>query len=175
MDPVRADADESTFSDVHRKIAKVIFGFAFVVVIIAISLSAFGSRSTSAADCAKLGGIKSRSTDQCFIHVNEEKTFIQAELLCEAKFGGHLASIHSGFDNLYVADFSRELFPYVDQYYIGLATVHDNKEMWQDGTQLDYTNFGSKLETGKCTTVDMESAKWYEIDCFTKACFVCSV
>uniref|UniRef100_A0A7E4V7S3 C-type lectin domain-containing protein n=1 Tax=Panagrellus redivivus TaxID=6233 RepID=A0A7E4V7S3_PANRE len=99
------------------------------------------SPTISSAACTDLNGVKSHSTGQCFIHVNETKTFIQAELYCEFNFKGHLTSVHSAFDNLYVADFARQIFLSIDQYYIGLTRLEGNRDAWQDGTPVDYTDF----------------------------------
>uniref|UniRef100_A0A7E4ZW88 C-type lectin domain-containing protein n=1 Tax=Panagrellus redivivus TaxID=6233 RepID=A0A7E4ZW88_PANRE len=129
----------------------------------------------STAACADLGGIKSHSTGQCFIHVNETKTFIQAELHCESAFKGYLASVHSAFDNLYIADFARELFPTIDQYYIGLTNLESTSYAWQDGTPVDYSDFQYNNYGPQCTTVDMKTANWVKTDCFTPAYFVCTV
>uniref|UniRef100_A0A7E4VCQ8 C-type lectin domain-containing protein n=1 Tax=Panagrellus redivivus TaxID=6233 RepID=A0A7E4VCQ8_PANRE len=169
---------------------KLLFAIVFAIGIIASTnavairfsnnLSTIGPEPTalptlSTAACADLGGIKSRSTGQCFIHVNETKTFIQSEIYCESTFKGHLASVHSGFDNLYIADFAREIFPSIAQYYIGLTTLTNNDYAWEDGTPVDYTDFSHNNYGLDCTTVDMKTAMWVKVDCFTTAYFVCVV
>uniref|UniRef100_A0A7E4V7V8 C-type lectin domain-containing protein n=1 Tax=Panagrellus redivivus TaxID=6233 RepID=A0A7E4V7V8_PANRE len=169
--------------------AKLFFALIFTVGIIASTnavairfsndVSTIGPEPTpsptiSSAACADLNGVKSHSTGQCFIHVNETKTFIQAELHCES-LNGHLTSIHSGFDNLLVADFAREIFPSIDQYYVGLTRFEGNNDAWQDGTRVDYTDYGYQNYGQLCTTVIMNDATWTRTDCFTQAYFVCSV
>uniref|UniRef100_A0A7E4WC22 C-type lectin domain-containing protein n=1 Tax=Panagrellus redivivus TaxID=6233 RepID=A0A7E4WC22_PANRE len=135
------------------------------------------SPTISAEDCANLKGIKSHSTGQCFLFVRSNITFIQAESFCENFYSGHLASIHSAFDNLYVADHARETFGSDNQFYIGLTSLESANYTWQDGTAVDYTDFVDNTNNGyQCTTVSLKTGTWIKTECFnTVANFVCSL
>uniref|UniRef100_A0A7E4UTQ9 C-type lectin domain-containing protein n=1 Tax=Panagrellus redivivus TaxID=6233 RepID=A0A7E4UTQ9_PANRE len=162
--------------------AQFITSLLLALAIVAASLAQTTTSSVSttpshisAQACADLNGYQSRTTKQCFFHVNETKSFIQAELHCNTKFGGHLASVHNGFDNLLITDFARTDFATIDQFYIGLNALDGSgKYTWLDGTDVDYTNWGYNTYNTQCVVVDMKTATWVRSDCFTEAYFVCS-
>lgn len=54
----------------------------------------------SPTTCSR-NAIQSVDKSQCFVVIQGNKTFIEAEADCKT-YGGHLASIHNAFDNYYI-------------------------------------------------------------------------
>ncbi|PIO58330.1 lectin C-type domain protein, partial [Teladorsagia circumcincta] len=86
-------------------------------------------------------------TDSCYRYFLWS-TFDNAESVCMSN-GGHLASIHSDEENIFVADISKAGVEYKkedDLTWIGLKQENyptSSAWTWTDGTPLDYNAWGS--------------------------------
>lgn len=85
-------------------------------------------------------------TDSCYRYFLWA-TFDNAEMVCMSN-GGHIASIHSDEENVFVADISKAGVEYKredDLTWIGLQQANyptSEQWTWTDGTELDYLHWG---------------------------------
>ena len=59
-------------------------------------------------------------------------------------------------------------------HYIGLEKDDDDWE-WEDGTDVDYTNWreGEPNGSGECVSMETDDDKWKDTDCDEKLNYVC--
>lgn len=115
--------------------------------------------------------------------------FDDSEAFCVTN-GGHLASIHSTQENIFVAGLARTgmLEDGSKQPWIGLKTSDGSNWFWTDNTKLDFTSWGSKqpeIDNSKnCGQIFVDKSllpsdsglyeKWQNYDCSKSArAFVC--
>ena len=77
--------------------SRITFTVLFFALSLASPINEDELRTTAMPDCPQ-GFFPAYSTFQCFQIFNDTKLFMDAEIYCNS-LGGHLASIHSGFDN----------------------------------------------------------------------------
>ncbi|XP_061758510.1 alpha-N-acetylgalactosamine-specific lectin-like isoform X2 [Nerophis ophidion] len=86
--------------------------------------------------------------DQCYIFQNINKTYAEAENICNV-FGGHLASIHSRLENSLVIELVQEAS--ADYAWIGLyGAFKDGSFLWTDGSEVDFADFAAELSYNVC-------------------------
>ncbi|XP_051916296.1 echinoidin-like, partial [Hippocampus zosterae] len=109
----------------------------------------------------------------CFIYQAGERTFDDAELVCQS-LGGNLASIRSELENTFVQGFiedenSNVWIGYNDQDTEGTF-------VWTDGTAPDtFTNFAGGMpgDMGDCVTISESDGIWSDVDCTNMEAYVC--
>ncbi|KAE9550971.1 hypothetical protein FO519_005808, partial [Halicephalobus sp. NKZ332] len=116
--------------------------------------------------------------DVCWFFFDTPMDFVTSESYCRG-FGGHLASVHNGFDNVYLADKARSLFGQ-GQFGLGGNRIQDGQNWtWISGEPFDFTDWASgEPQNGNesdCLHVDVSTASWYSADCFSTVPFVCQV
>ncbi|CAJ0587317.1 unnamed protein product, partial [Mesorhabditis spiculigera] len=102
-------------------------------------------------------------------------TFSGAEKYCQS-FGGHLASIHSAFDNQAVTSFVKQQgYPAA---FIGLQLQPNGQWTYTDGTTKNYVNWALNNPTSdNCTTVGPDGY-WYSVRCVdidTAVCYIVDI
>ncbi|KAE9547536.1 hypothetical protein FO519_009254 [Halicephalobus sp. NKZ332] len=105
--------------------------------------------------------------------------FITADKYCQT-YGGHLASVHNGFDNIFLVDQAKKSFSGAEMFAVGGNNLQDHKNWtWIDGTPVDFTDWGTyepaNADTQNCLHIDVVKAQWHSADCFVAVPFVCSV
>lgn len=96
----------------------------------------------SAIDCPA-GTIASFSGDTCLLLVGTSLDFITADKYCQNN-GGHLSSIHNGFDNLYITDQAKKQFTGAESFIVGGNNLQSHTTWtWIDGTPFDFTDWGN--------------------------------
>uniref|UniRef100_A0A914YZD0 C-type lectin domain-containing protein n=1 Tax=Panagrolaimus superbus TaxID=310955 RepID=A0A914YZD0_9BILA len=110
--------------------------------------------------------------------VSIPKYFIEAAQFCRS-FGGNLTSIHSAFDNIFLADLAQQNFAH-DFYYIGGTNLEDRKTWaWMDGSVMDFADWGNYEPIdgilNNCLVVGVGHGIWHTHDCTTRSPFVCEV
>uniref|UniRef100_A0A1I8AAQ3 C-type lectin domain-containing protein n=1 Tax=Steinernema glaseri TaxID=37863 RepID=A0A1I8AAQ3_9BILA len=116
------------------------------------------------------GAFISFSGDKCYQPVFLPTDFHSAEKLC-VEFGGHLASVHSKWENAGLM-----VSVQLDNYWLGGQHVNSNGSWtWTDGSAFNYNNWASGGGvTGKdCLLVDRVTTLWQPSDCQRKATFIC--
>ncbi|CAJ0578840.1 unnamed protein product, partial [Mesorhabditis spiculigera] len=109
--------------------------------------------------------------NSCLLVYNHPATFDQAEKICSI-YGGHLASIHSAFENhIYAAYMSRAGMDR-NKALIGLW---NNGSMWQwnDQTDGNYWRWADMAGEGSCATLETDGVVWYCADCQSAFPFLC--
>ena len=100
--------------------------------------------TTKSQTCTPIQGCDVTINDQCYVHVDDNLSWNQAEDCCVA-WGGHLASIHSAGVNMLLNDIRNQ-----DRYtWIGLSdTATNGVYVWTDGTAYDYENYAANQPDG---------------------------
>ncbi|XP_051912960.1 galactose-specific lectin nattectin-like [Hippocampus zosterae] len=115
--------------------------------------------------------------DSCFIFVNQQRTFIDAERICQLK-GGNLASILDARENALVIELIRQEFNGIRDTWIGLHdAIQESTNLWTDGSVVGFTayaasqpdNFGNE----DCTEIDDLPEAWNDDTCTDLNYFVC--
>uniref|UniRef100_A0A3Q2YLT0 Galactose-specific lectin nattectin-like n=2 Tax=Hippocampus comes TaxID=109280 RepID=A0A3Q2YLT0_HIPCM len=117
--------------------------------------------------------------DTCFMFVAQQRTFIDAELICQLK-GGNLASVLDARENALVIELIRQEFNGLRDTWIGLNdAIREGTNLWTDGSVVKFTaytppqpdDFGG-LED--CTEIDDATEAWNDDQCTDLNYFVCS-
>ncbi|KAK0429235.1 hypothetical protein QR680_011265 [Steinernema hermaphroditum] len=114
------------------------------------------------------GGIPSVFKKKCFLPVNLQTNFRNAEKTC-AMFGGHLASITNRFDNNLLA------YHLPSTVWIGGEVTDQGEWKWTDGNEMNFTNWAKnepKKEKNYCMKLRGDE-KWESGHCDDWAYFVC--
>ena len=89
------------------------------------------------------GTIQSLSGNTCWLLVSNALDFITAEKYCQNN-GGHLTSIHNGFDNAQLTDAAKTQFPGAELFAIGGSDLQDRQTWnWTDGSTVDFTDWAN--------------------------------
>uniref|UniRef100_A0AC34QWP7 C-type lectin n=1 Tax=Panagrolaimus sp. JU765 TaxID=591449 RepID=A0AC34QWP7_9BILA len=90
--------------------------------------------------------------------------------------GGHLPSVHSVFENMYLTDKAREVLTRTDGFMIGGEKL-TGPWSWIDGTVWDYDDWAEgepiNTTTRNCLRMDIARGQWYAYDCFAGSSYVC--
>uniref|UniRef100_A0AC34GJL0 C-type lectin domain-containing protein n=1 Tax=Panagrolaimus sp. ES5 TaxID=591445 RepID=A0AC34GJL0_9BILA len=113
----------------------------FQVLTLFLSISLSFGRTDFSIKCAQPNHA-SFSGDKCWMLVSIPMNFIEAAQFCRS-FDGNLTSIHSAFDNIYLADMAQQNFA-LDFFYIGGTNLEDRKTWaWMDGSAMDFADWGN--------------------------------
>ena len=118
----------------------------------------------------------------CYQYIDSAKTWADAESFCKSHtwdgFQGHLASVHSEEENIFVASLAKE------KIWLGHHDLPKEEQWtWTDGTAFTYNNWniGEPNNAGNdedCTELYSPSSKekyWNDIHCSRKFNFVCKL
>ncbi|KAE9547534.1 hypothetical protein FO519_009252, partial [Halicephalobus sp. NKZ332] len=125
------------------------------------------------------GSIPSFNKDVCWFLVGSPLDFIDSEQYCRG-LGGHLASIHNAFDNVYLAVQAKQVFLKSDRFTVGGNNLESRLNWtWVNGDPFDFTDWDTyepqNINQKNCLHVDMDKGLWYSADCFIPVPFVCQV
>nr|XP_046236153.1 galactose-specific lectin nattectin [Scatophagus argus] len=88
----------------------------------------------------------SRYGEHCFMFIDSEKTWIEAEGYCLFE-GGNLASIHSQEENHFIQALTRgDTHDFPETWIGGHDAIHQCFWMWTDGSKFDYDNWEDECE-----------------------------
>ncbi|KAG7491230.1 hypothetical protein MATL_G00000810 [Megalops atlanticus] len=116
---------------------------------------------------------------RCFLFVNEAKSWIYAEVFCIQQ-GGHLASVHSSSENLFIQmlNVPHSLRP---SWVGGRDSVTEGHWEWIDKSGFYYTQWNSgepndlnHAEDCLCINWRTESLGWNDYNCDKELPFVCA-
>ncbi|XP_057683835.1 galactose-specific lectin nattectin-like [Corythoichthys intestinalis] len=120
--------------------------------------------------------------DHCYIFVNQERTFIDAEQICILK-GGNLMSILDRKEHVLALELIHEALGVTtfrdDTWIGGHDGVAEGTFIWTDGSPYDFTmfengqpdNFGSAGED--CLEIDGATKEWNDDNCNDENFFIC--
>uniref|UniRef100_A0AC34FYT5 C-type lectin domain-containing protein n=1 Tax=Panagrolaimus sp. ES5 TaxID=591445 RepID=A0AC34FYT5_9BILA len=131
--------------------------------------------ATVTAKCPK----NSHEVDsKCFSFQSVKSAFFHAEYKCKLQYSGHLAAIHSAFDNGFVTQIASVVFPDANKsVWIGATNSKKNEWVWTDGQALTYKNFTTEDEASakgnSCSALSLENGQWIAADCYEKKPYIC--
>uniref|UniRef100_H3C662 C-type lectin domain-containing protein n=1 Tax=Tetraodon nigroviridis TaxID=99883 RepID=H3C662_TETNG len=108
----------------------------------------------------------------CYLLVNHPDSWANAESFC-ASFGANLASVHSIWEYEFLQRLLKtggHSFGWIGGYYFEAAW------RWEDGSQLDYDNWGkvANPDLFQCLQMDSQVGQgWSSHDCSTRFAFLC--
>nr|XP_057939161.1 alpha-N-acetylgalactosamine-specific lectin-like isoform X2 [Doryrhamphus excisus]XP_057939163.1 alpha-N-acetylgalactosamine-specific lectin-like isoform X2 [Doryrhamphus excisus] len=113
-----------------------------------------------------------RINNRCFRFIHEERTFEDAELVCNS-LGGNLASVTSAVENEIILELTKGLTTW-----IGFNDIEvDETFVWTDGTTPSFTNFENDIEpvdeAEDCVLINGNGDFWDDEDCTSNYYFVC--
>ncbi|XP_054639100.1 alpha-N-acetylgalactosamine-specific lectin-like [Dunckerocampus dactyliophorus] len=115
-----------------------------------------------------------RVDDRCFRFIHEERTFEDAELVCNA-LGGNLASVISAVENEIILELARSDPPQLT--WIGYNDIAmDTTFVWTDGTDPGFTNWETVAPvnaTENCVLINGNGDFWDDEECGEDHYFVC--
>ncbi|XP_035531448.1 galactose-specific lectin nattectin-like [Morone saxatilis] len=121
----------------------------------------------------------SRYGKQCFVFINDPKTWLEAELYCLFEWA-NLASIHSYDENNFVQDLTRgDTHDFPETWIGGFDIIMNNHWLWSDGSKFNYNNIGKEddamEENEHCLKMnDGYDWKWDPARCNDSLPFVCA-
>uniref|UniRef100_A0AC35EWA9 C-type lectin domain-containing protein n=1 Tax=Panagrolaimus sp. PS1159 TaxID=55785 RepID=A0AC35EWA9_9BILA len=114
---------------------------------------------------------------KCFTFISAKNAFFTAEYKCKLQYGGHLAAIHSAFDNAFVTQIASAVFDKTSDVWIGATNSKMNDEWaWTDGQALTFKNFTDEASSAKgslCSALNLENGQWISADCYDKKPYIC--
>ncbi|XP_045921077.1 galactose-specific lectin nattectin-like [Micropterus dolomieu] len=115
---------------------------------------------------------------QCFIFIDSEKTWPEAESYCLFE-DANLASIHSAEENHFVQALTRgDSHEFPETWIGGFDAIPDAFWMWSDGSKFNYENWAEedeKEENEHCLKMNYEEdLKWEPESCNDTLPFVCA-
>uniref|UniRef100_A0AC34RKP9 C-type lectin domain-containing protein n=1 Tax=Panagrolaimus sp. JU765 TaxID=591449 RepID=A0AC34RKP9_9BILA len=125
------------------------------------------------------GGHLSPDRISCWYIRNKTMDFINAEMDCMGNLGGHLASVHSTFDNMGLTVAAREIAAlYGNNFYIGLNRLtNDNVWSYTDESVVNYYDWNKDEPVNgdqrDCVTVDIAYGFWFAANCYDNHAYVC--
>uniref|UniRef100_A0AC34F9S2 C-type lectin domain-containing protein n=1 Tax=Panagrolaimus sp. ES5 TaxID=591445 RepID=A0AC34F9S2_9BILA len=129
------------------------------------------------AECPEKS-VKWRSN--CYFFEHKNTAFIKAELFCN-NLGGHLASVHDGFTNAFLAQYGILTFNNsTPNFWIGITDmINPGNWSWMDGSRYSFSewrkNTNDKNVGEKCGTANVLDARWDIDECYNSNPFVCEV
>jgi hypothetical protein len=115
----------------------------------------------------------------CYYFQSNSTAFVNAEETC-LQLGGHLASIHNGFTNAFIAQ-EASLFlsqSTTSDIWIGATDLmNPGNFTWTDGTDFVFSVWEkNKTNTGEnCGSLDLIEGRWQTQDCFKQKPYVCAI
>uniref|UniRef100_A0A914QGW4 C-type lectin domain-containing protein n=1 Tax=Panagrolaimus davidi TaxID=227884 RepID=A0A914QGW4_9BILA len=113
---------------------------------------------------------------KCFTFISAKNAFFTAEYKCKLQYGGHLAAIHSAFDNAFVTQIASAVFDKTSDVWIGATNSKKNEWAWTDGQALTFKNFTDEASSAKgslCSALNLENGQWISADCYDKKPYIC--
>jgi hypothetical protein len=115
----------------------------------------------------------------CYHFQPNETAFVNAELEC-VKLNGHLASIHNGFVNAFIAQQASLLLhsSTTADIWIGATDlINPGTFSWTDGSDFIFTEWQTnKTISGEdCGSLDLSEGHWLMQDCYKAKAYVCAV
>ncbi|KAM9828496.1 galactose-specific lectin nattectin-like [Syngnathus typhle] len=120
-----------------------------------------------------------RLNDRCFIYEHDERTFADAESVCNI-LGGNLASIHSVLENQVVIEIIREAAGTFEDTWIGYHdTILEGDFIWTDGSPDGFTDFDmgqpdEAVSPGDCVDIDSANEQWHDDSCLDLNPYICA-
>ncbi|KAH7711488.1 C-type mannose receptor 2 [Aphelenchoides avenae] len=127
------------------------------------------------------GSVKGLSNDQCYVFNKDPLSWYDAEAKCQ-ELGGHLPSISSGFQNVFLSNASRNSIS--QEFWTGGKLIQRNPQKnwaWSDGSPWTYTSWanGQPGSTpASClllVAVNSLARNWFTEDCNYVRPYVCEV
>ncbi|XP_073537346.1 proteoglycan 3-like [Phyllobates terribilis] len=114
----------------------------------------------------------------CSYHIFfRPRRFYRATRVCR-NWRGDLSSIHSSKINSYLQRFLRGIVKNSSYVWIGIWKKKTRRSYWNiDGTKWSYTNFAAKQRKSSgrwCVAMNINSGKWYSLNCQTELPFICA-
>uniref|UniRef100_A0AC34FWZ6 C-type lectin domain-containing protein n=1 Tax=Panagrolaimus sp. ES5 TaxID=591445 RepID=A0AC34FWZ6_9BILA len=116
----------------------------------------------------------------CFSFVWKKQPFVIAEEIC-IQNGGHLTSIHDGFDNVLIRETAQQNFTdsVSSDFWIGLNNLETSAFSWIDGTPIDFVDWGkgqpNNSPGNSCGSVNLSEGQWISDNCDKPKPFVCVI
>ncbi|XP_061551926.1 galactose-specific lectin nattectin-like isoform X2 [Phycodurus eques] len=116
--------------------------------------------------------------DKCYIFVQQQRTFIDAEQICILR-GGNLVSILDAKENALVLELIRDTLGDIQDTWIG---QHDGVEegtfLWTDGSPVDFGAYTAPQPDNfngveDCVEISSQTEAWNDDECTDVNFFVC--
>ncbi|XP_019743746.1 snaclec 3-like [Hippocampus comes] len=113
----------------------------------------------------------------CYIYQNEERTFADAESVCNI-LGGNLVSIHSALENIAVQELAKA-GGNDNVTWIGFNdAIQNDNFIWTDGTLNDFERFNETESqpdntVGDCVVIAADDGYWQTANCTDLEPYVC--
>ncbi|XP_061664180.1 galactose-specific lectin nattectin-like [Syngnathoides biaculeatus] len=120
----------------------------------------------------------SQLDDHCYIFINQERSFIDAEQICLLR-GGNLASILDAKENALVLELIRDALGEIQDTWVGL---HDGPSegtfIWTDGSPAEISGFTTPQPDDfggneDCVEISRDTEAWNDETCTDLNFFVC--
>uniref|UniRef100_A0AC34QUZ7 C-type lectin domain-containing protein n=1 Tax=Panagrolaimus sp. JU765 TaxID=591449 RepID=A0AC34QUZ7_9BILA len=128
--------------------------------------------------CSQNGQL-SPNGQSCWYVQNKTADFVNAEMTCTRNFNGHLASIHSIFDNIKLTDVAREVAAYYGNMFIAGANrlSGDGIWSWTDGSPFNFNDWAQDEPGNEPTlnslVIDIAFGAWFAANAYDEHVFVC--
>ncbi|XP_042594116.1 galactose-specific lectin nattectin-like [Cyprinus carpio] len=114
---------------------------------------------------------------RCFKFFSNSEIWIDAENICQ-DFDGHLASIHSDEEYVFIQNLIRYTTHEPTRAWIGgHDAVHEGAWLWSDGSKFNYQIWfsGEPNDDGNedCLEMNFANGNWNDRKCYETAAFVC--
>ncbi|XP_061910715.1 ladderlectin-like [Entelurus aequoreus] len=111
---------------------------------------------------------------RCFIYQEEERTFLDAESICNL-LGGNLASILSALEYATVLEVIKLTDDPITDTWIGLhQAVETDTFLWTDGSDFKFNAFNNDGDTGDCVEIENSDELWDLDSCTDLHPYVCA-
>uniref|UniRef100_A0A3Q2YLQ8 C-type lectin domain-containing protein n=1 Tax=Hippocampus comes TaxID=109280 RepID=A0A3Q2YLQ8_HIPCM len=117
-----------------------------------------------------------RLNDRCFIFQHDQRTFADAERICNI-LGGNLASINNALENQVIIEIIREGAGVFEETWIGYHdTLLEGNLVWTDGSSGTFSDFepGVPEPLEDCVDIETPSEMWHEHVCDDLSPYVCA-
>ncbi|XP_036410787.1 ladderlectin-like [Megalops cyprinoides] len=118
---------------------------------------------------------------RCFLFVDEEKEWIEAEKYC-IRLGGNLASVHSSSEYRFLQALTAgHSFNYPPTWIGAFDAVKERQWQWSDGTEFSYTRWNAEQPDNwhyneHCVHMNIQSTKgWNDVECAHLYPFICAI
>uniref|UniRef100_A0A914YGX6 C-type lectin domain-containing protein n=1 Tax=Panagrolaimus superbus TaxID=310955 RepID=A0A914YGX6_9BILA len=115
----------------------------------------------------------------CYYFQGNISAFVNAEEAC-IHLGGHLASIHNGFTNAFIAQQASLLLhsSTIADIWIGATDLmNPDTWTWTDGSNFTFIDWSqNKSASGEdCGSLNLSEGFWQAQDCFKQKAYVCAI
>ncbi|XP_026103534.1 galactose-specific lectin nattectin-like [Carassius auratus] len=114
---------------------------------------------------------------RCFKFFSNSQMWINAEKTCQ-DFNGHLASIHSHEEYVFIQNLIRYTTNGATRAWIGANdAVHEGVWLWSDGSKFNYQIWSpgepNDDKNEDCLEMNYTNGNWNDLKCYYKMPFVC--